>query len=130
MVVEAQGADGVDKAHVDAALGHRLAFGVETGGFVNGDVAHRAGWKDALGAGDVEGAGVIEAVEGIDAGDPGEDAAFFFRGEEGDFGGDNLASGRFRWWVVLFSADGLDHINKIRGCLKAGNFGEGFLSGS
>ena len=85
-VVDAQGADRVHEAHVDAALGDGLAFCVEAGGFVNGDVANGARREDALGAGEVEGAGVIEAVERIDAGDPGEDAAFFFVGEERDVG--------------------------------------------
>jgi len=51
-------------------------------------VAHHTRGQDTLGAGEVEVAGVIEAVERIDAGDPGKDAAFFFGGEEGrlDFG--------------------------------------------
>jgi len=71
---------------MDAALGDGLALGVEAGCFVNGDVANGAGWENALGAGHVEGTGVIEAVEGIDAGDPGEDAAFFLVGEERDVG--------------------------------------------
>ena len=54
---------------------------------MNGDAAYGAGWEDALGLGEVEGAGFIEAVGGIDAADPGEDAALFFEGEKGDFGG-------------------------------------------
>ena len=83
-VVEAEGADRVHEADTDAALGDGLALRVEAGGFVNGDVSYGAGRKDTLGAGDVEGAGFIEAIHGIDASDPGEDAAFFFGGEEGD----------------------------------------------
>jgi hypothetical protein len=35
-------------------------------------VAHRAGREDALGACDIEGAGFIEAAEGVGADDPGE----------------------------------------------------------
>jgi hypothetical protein len=77
-VVQAQGAEGIDEAQADVALGDGLALGVNAGDFINVDVAHRAGRQDALGAGDIEGAGFIEAVEGIDADDPGEDAAFFF----------------------------------------------------
>ena len=105
-VVEAQGADRVHEAHMDAALGDGLAFGVEAGGFVNGDVANGAGWEDALGADDVEGAGFIEAIEGIDAGNPGEDAAFFFEGEEGSVSFDGFD--RLTTWEEFAAGEELD----------------------
>ncbi len=142
-VVEAHGADGIDKAHVDAALdcsSFARGFGGHGDGFVNGNVTYGAGREDGLGADDVEGAGVIEAVEGVDvgnAGDAGEDTAFFFGGEKRNVGGFRIGGLPFdrlrvRDTIVPEAALGcvecLDHRDKIRGRLWAGNFGEGFLS--
>jgi hypothetical protein len=78
LVIQAQGAEGIDEAQADVALGDGLALRIDAGGFVNVDVADGTGRKNRFGAGDIEGAGVIETVEGIDASDPGEDAALFF----------------------------------------------------
>ena len=148
MVVQANGAERVYEAHVDASLRDGLVFGIDAGGFVNDDVAHHAGRQDSFGTDDIEGAGLIEAVEGIDAGDPGEDAAFFFLGKQGNIGGSdsgfdestpfdglNLSTllrvhdtGELRWRSALCCVECPDHSTKIPGGRVGGNFGEGFLS--
>jgi hypothetical protein len=140
LVVQAQGAEGVHETQMDAAIRDRLALSVEAGGFANGDVAHGAGRKGALGSGDIEGAGIIEAIHGIDAGDPGEDAAFFFGGKKRRVRGRGFILRSAEWNrrqqrkrrarpFVLFCADGHDHMNKIRGGREGDKFGEGWFVG-
>ncbi len=76
-VVDPEGADFVHEAHADLAAHGGVAGAVGAFHFVHDELLHAAAGQDAAGAGEIEGAGVIEAVEEIGADDMGDEVAFF-----------------------------------------------------
>jgi len=74
-VVQFQGAEFVDEADADFAARDGVALAIRGGGFVDDDVLDGGSGEDAAGAGEVKGAGVVEAIEEVGADDLGEEGA-------------------------------------------------------
>jgi len=80
-VVELEGAQFVDEADADFATRGSVAVAVGAGGFVDDDFLDGTGGQGAAGAVEIEGAGVIEAVEGMETDDLGEEGPLFRGGK-------------------------------------------------
>jgi hypothetical protein len=83
-VVVFQGAEFVDEAEADLAAHGGVAVAVSAFDFVDGEPLNAPSGQGVAGAGEVEGAGVVEAVEEIGTEELGEEEAFFVSGEGTD----------------------------------------------
>jgi hypothetical protein len=83
-VVQSESAEFVDEAEADFAAHRGVAVAVRALDFVDDEFLHGKCGEGAAGAGEVESAGVVEAVEEVGADELGDEETFFVLGEGTD----------------------------------------------